>query len=492
MNKHSMKAAQRHSLPIRSTLAVLAAAVLAAGCAVGPKYQVPSAPMPAQFKELQGWVPAAPADALERGPWWTLFNDPVLDQLVSQVEVSNQNVAAAVAAYAQARALVAEQRATLFPQLSLSTSGTRSGTRGGGSPATVDPNGNIIGGGGGSVSNNYRLTIGGSWEPDVWGRLRAGVTAASAQAQASAADLAAATLSAQGELAIDYVSLRSVDAQRQILVTTIEGYQRELRIAQNRYNAGIIPHSDVYQAETQLANARSDQLGLDNQRAQLEHAIAVLVGKAPADFALAQAPWNVTVPEVPVGVPSVLLQRRPDIAGAERRVAAANEQIGIARSAYFPDIGLTASYGTAASRVSDLFNASAAAWSFGLSAAQTLFDAGAISARVRGARAAHEESVANYRQTVLNAFADVENQLSATRVLAQQQELRRQASEAADKVEQQVTNRYRAGQVSYTEVVQAQVTALNARRSLIQSQADRQTTAIALIQSLGGGWHTPN
>jgi len=460
---------------------------------VSPTYQVPTTPAPAQFKEMQGWVPAAPADALERGPWWTLFGDPVLNELAGSVEVSNQNVAAAVAAYAQARSIVAEQRAALFPTLSLTGSGTRSGTRGGGGAATVDSNGNILGGGSGDsrVNNNYRLSIGGSWEPDVWGRLRAGVTAASATAQASAADLAAAKLSAQGELALDYVSLRSVDAQRALLASTIEGYERELRITQNRYNVGIIPHSDVYQAETQLATARSDELALSSQRAQLEHAIAVLVGKAPAEFSLAVAPWNVTVPEVPVGVPSTLLQRRPDIAGAERRVAAANEQIGIARSAYFPDIGLNASYGTAASRVGELFNASAAAWSFGLSAAQTLFDAGATRARVEGARAAQEEAAARYRQTVLTAFANVEDQLAATRVLAQQQELRRQASEAADKVEQQVLNRYRAGQVSYTDVVTAQVTALNARRNFIQSQADRQTTAIALIQSLGGGWHTP-
>jgi NodT family efflux transporter outer membrane factor (OMF) lipoprotein len=469
-------------------LAVLAAA-LVAGCSVSPTYHVPATPSPAAFKELEGWVPAAPADALERGPWWTLFGDPVLNELAASVEVSNQNVAAAVAAYAQARSIVAEQRAALFPSLSLTGSGTRSGTRGGGGAATVDANGNIIGSGGGKVSNNYRLSIGGSWEPDVWGRLRAGVSAASASAQASAADLAAATLSAQGELALDYVSLRSVDAQRALLATTIEGYERELRITQNRYDAGIVPHSDVYQAETQLANARSDELALATQRAQLEHAIAVLVGKAPAEFSLAVAPWKVSVPEVPVGVPSTLLQRRPDIAGAERRVAAANEQIGIARSAYFPDIGLSASYGTAASRVGDLFNVSAAAWSFGLSAAQTLFDAGATRARVAGARAAQEEAAARYRQTVLSAFADVENQLAATRVLAQQQELRRQASAAADKVEQQVLNRYRAGQVSYTEVVTAQVTALNARRSLVQAQADRQTTAVALIQSLGGGWH---
>jgi NodT family efflux transporter outer membrane factor (OMF) lipoprotein len=480
-----------------STIALAAAllASLVAGCAVGPAYQRPTAPEPAAYKELQGWVPAAPGDALERGPWWTLFNDPLLNDLAGSVEVSNQNVAAAVAAYAQARAIVAEQRASLLPSVTLNASGTRSGTRGGSSSrATVDPNGNIVGGGsGGSASNSYRLQLGTSWEPDVWGRLRAGVTAAGASAQASAADLASARLSAQGEVAADYLQLRAVDAARALLATTIEGYQRVLTITTNRFNVGIVPHSDVFQAQTQLASAQSDDLGLVRQRAQLEHAIAVLVGKTPSEFSIAalpaNTPYGVTVPDVPVGVPSTLLQRRPDIAGAERRVAAANEQIGIARSAYFPNIGLSASYGTSASKVGDLLNVSNAAWSFGLSAAQTLFDAGATRARVQGARAAHEEAVARYRQTVLAAFADVEDQLAATRILAQQQELRRQASEAADKVEQQVLNRYKAGQVSYSEVVQAQVTALNARRTLVQAQSDRQTTAVALIQSLGGGWH---
>jgi NodT family efflux transporter outer membrane factor (OMF) lipoprotein len=373
--------------------------------------------------------------------------------------------------------------------VSLSGSATRSGT-GGGGRATVDQNGNLVGAAGGGATNSYRLALGTSWEPDVWGRLRAGVTAASASAQASAADLAAARLSAQGEVATDYLQLRSVDAARALLATTIEGYQRVLTITRNRFNVGIVPHSDVYQAETQLASAQSDDLNLARQRAQLEHAIAVLVGKTPADLSIAPlAQWQVTVPEVPVGVPSTLLQRRPDIAGAERRVAAANEQIGIARSAYFPSIGLTGSYGSSGSRVSELFNASATAWSFGLSAAQTLIDFGATRARVQGARAAHEEAVARYRQTVLDAFANVEDQLAATRVQARQQELLRQASEAADKVEQQVLNRYKAGQVSYSEVVQAQVTALNARRALVQIQADRQATAVALIQSLGGGWH---
>jgi NodT family efflux transporter outer membrane factor (OMF) lipoprotein len=458
------------TLPLRLNLIALAASLLA-GCAVGPAYHTPSTPEPAAFKEAQGWVPAAPADTLERGPWWTLFNDPLLNQLANSVEVSNQNVAAAVASYEQARALVAQQRAALFPAVTLNGGANRAGTRGQG------------------ADDVYRLSIGGSWEPDVWGRLRAGVSAASANAQASAADLASARLSAQGELAADYFLLRQTDAQRDLFATTIEGYKRVLQITQNRYNAGIAAHSDVLQAQTQLANAQSDLLTAVRQRAQLEHAIAVLVGKAPADFSLQAAPWKVTVPEIPTGVPSTLLQRRPDIASAERRVASANAQIGIARAAYFPDIGLSASYGSVASAVPDLFRASTAIWSFGVSAAQTVFNAGATSASVRGAEAQHQVAVARYRQTVLDAFGDVENQLSATRVLAQQQDLRRQAAEAAVQVEEQMLNRYKAGQVSYTDVVNAQVTALSAQRSLVQVQADRQTTAVALIQSLGGGWH---
>ncbi|MCS0628408.1 efflux transporter outer membrane subunit [Telluria mixta] len=459
--------------------ALLAAAVLS-GCALAPTYERPATTQPAAFKELQGWAPAAPADALDRGPWWTLFNDPVLDGLVRQVEVSNQNVAAAVAAYSQARALVAQQRASLFPTVTLNGGANRNGSGGG-----SNDNGNNNG----RTSNSFRLNIGSSWEPDVWGRLRAGISAAQANAQASAADLASARLSAQGELAADYFSLRSVDAQRALLATTIEGYQRVLKITQNRFDVGIVPHSDVYQAQTQLASAQSDDLTLARQRAQLEHAIAVLVGKAPADFALAPAQWNVTVPDVPVGVPSTLLERRPDIAASERAVAAANAQIGIVRAAYFPQIGLTASYGPSASAIGDLFKASSMAWALGLSATETIFNGGANRAAVQGADAAREQAVARYRQTVLDAFADVEDQLNATRVLAQQQDLQRLASEAADKVEEQVLNRYKAGQVSYSEVVQAQVTALNARRALVQTQGNRQTTAVALIQSLGGGWH---
>jgi NodT family efflux transporter outer membrane factor (OMF) lipoprotein len=273
-----------------------------------------------------------------------------------------------------------------------------------------------------------------------------------------------------------------------LLERTLEGFQRSVEITQNRYTAGIVAKTDVLQAQTQLANAQADNAGLVRQRAQLEHAIAVLVGEAPGNFSLPPVAWKPSVPDIPVGVPSTLLQRRPDIAAAERRVATANEQIGIAKTAYYPNISLSASAGTGASRVADLFSAPSLIWSLGLSAAQLIFDAGTTSARVDGATASWEQAVARYRQTVLVAFQDVEDQLAATRVLQVQQELRRQASEAADQVEQQVLNRYRAGQVGYTEVISAQATALSARRALVQAMADRQTTAVALIQSLGGGW----
>ena len=465
-------------MPMPPRFAVASACLLAlgllSGCAVGPAYTVPATPQPAAFKEAGPWQLAAPADTLERGPWWTLFRDPLLDDLAASVEVSNQTVAAAVASYAQARALVQQQRSSLFPAVSLNGGADKAG-----------------GAGTSSSDKRYRLSIGTSWEPDIWGRLRAGVNSANAGAQASAADLAGARLSAQGELALDYFTLRQTDAQRELLAKTIEGFERVLSITRNRFEAGIAARSDVLQAETQLANARSDDLGLARQRAQLEHAIAVLIGKAPADFTLARAPLQVNIPQVPAGVPSALLQRRPDIAAAERRVAAATEQIGIARAAYYPNSGLSGSYGTSGSTVSNLFSVSNAVWSLGLSAAQTVFNAGATRAGVAGAEAQQQVATARYRQTVLDAFADVEDQLAAARVLAQQMVLRRQAADAANQVEVQILNRYKAGQVSYTEVVNAQATALSARRALVQAEADRQTTAVALIQALGGGWHTP-
>ncbi len=453
-------------------------ALLLSACAIGPDYKKPSAAEVSSFKEAGDWIPAAAADALERGPWWELFADPVLNQLAVRVEVSNQNVAVAVGAYAQARALVREQRAGLFPSASLN--GLEARSRSAGNPVT----GTV-----GRTANNYQVSLGGTWEPDVWGRLGRVADAASASAQASAADLAAARLSAQGEMAVNYFSLRQSDAQAALLASTIAGYQRALEIAQNRYTAGIVGKTDVLQAQTQLANGQADATGLQRQRAQFEHAIAVLVGDAPGNFALVViADYKPVLPDVPVGVASTLLQRRPDIAAAERRAAAANAQIGIAQSVYYPKIMLNASVGSGASRVADLFSATSSVWSLGLSAAQIVFNAGATDARVDGAEAAQTQAVARYRQTVLVAFREVEDQLSATRVLQIQQALRQQASNSADQVEQQVLNRYRSGLVSYTEVITAQTTALSARRAVVQASADRQTTAVALIQALGGGW----
>lgn len=464
-----------HGLLVRCTPRVLIAALLAlGGCAVGPVYQQPSAPVPANYKEAppaaSGWLPAAPADALERGAWWELFGDAELNALAPQVEVSNQNVAGAVAAYAQARALVRQQRATLFPGVALDGSARRAG-----SPA--------------GTANNLQIGLGASWAPDVWGALESGVEGARARAQASQAQLAAARLSAQGELAINYFSLRDADAELALLRVTIAAFERTLAITRNRYAAGLAARTDVLQAQSQLANTRASLASLVGTRAQLEHAIAVLVGRAPAEFALVPGAWVLTVPEVPTGVPSTLLQRRPDIAAAERAVAAANAQIGIARAAYFPDLTLSASYGGAASSVASLFNASNSLWSLGLSVAQTLFDAGATRARVEGAQAAHDLAVANYRQTVLAAFQSVEDQLALGQALAEQAELRREASVAADLTETQLLNRYQQGQVSYTEVVTAQTAALAARRTLAQLIANRQVAAVALIQALGGGWH---
>ena len=460
----------------RGRVATLGAlALLVAGCAVTPPYHVPSAPVPDAYKEgpVAGatWLPAAPADALDRGPWWTLFGDPELDRLEEQVAISNQNVAAAVAAYAQAQALVREQRASLFPTLGLDASARRSGGRGAQ-----------------STGNAYSASLNAGWEPDLWGKLRAGVDSARAGAQASEADLAGARLSAQAELAIDYYSLREADAEIDLLKASVEGYERSLQITQNRYQVGVVARTDVLQAQTQLASTRADLASVQAQRARLEHAIAVLIGKPPAAFSLAPAPWKASVPGVPVGLPSTLLQRRPDIAAAEREVAAANANIGIQRSAYFPSLGLSASLGSGGSHVADRFSASGTLWSVGLSVAQTLLDFGATRARVAGAEAARDAAVARYRQTVLTAFQAVEDQLAASRWLVEQEALRREASAAADLTEQQILNRYRAGQLNYTDVVTAQVSALNARRALVQLGLSRQTAAITLIQALGGGW----
>ncbi|MGR4866019.1 efflux transporter outer membrane subunit [Caulobacter sp. LARHSG274] len=453
--------------------------LLLSACAVGPAYQRPSIAAPAAYKALEGWKPATPGDLLDRGDWWTLLGDPQLDALIARVNVSNQTIAAAEASYRQARALVREQRASLFPTIDLTGSATKSGGSGSTSSAT----------GNSTTGRRYQAGIGASWEPDVWGRIRQTVSGARASAQASAADLAAARLSMQGELATNYLGLRQTDAEIALVSSTVEGYQRSLTITQNRYAAAIAPRSDVLQATTQLAGAQADLAELEQTRATYENAIAVLVGEPASSFRLAADPnWRVQAPTIPAGVPSTLLERRPDIAAAERRAAAANAEIGVARAAFFPTFSLSASGDSSASRLGDLFSASANTWSLGLSAAQTLFDAGARKAQVEQARAAYDASVADYRQTALTAFEDVENQLTAARVLERRYALLRTASEAADQTEQMLLNQYRAGQVAYTDVVTAQASALSARRALLTAGVARQTAAVALIQALGGGW----
>lgn len=465
----------RSRLASTPAVTVLVAALLASGCAnLAPKYEVPPVDTSIAFKEGRGaWISATPADTLERGPWWELFDDPVLADLARQVEISNNNVAAALASYTQARAITREQRASLFPQVSLDTSRRVTGGFNGDTP----------------TRKAYQVNIGGSWEPDVFGRLRLGVDSARAGEQIAEADIVSAKLAAQGELAANYFGLRETDVLIGLQTQTLRGYERNLQITGNRYEAGIVARTDVFQAETQLANSRADLLSLQQLRATYEHAIAVLVGKAPANFSLpVNSTWTVKVPGIPEEVPSTLLQRRPDIAAAERRVQQANYRIGIERAAFFPSFNLTGSITSSAASFGDLFNVSSLAWAVGSALAQTIFDAGARSARVDQARAALEEAAANYRQTVLTAFQDVEDQLVALRVLQEQQGLRLQASRAADLVEQQILNRYQAGQVGFTEVIIASQSAQTARRQLVQAQIDRQLAAIALIQALGGGW----
>jgi NodT family efflux transporter outer membrane factor (OMF) lipoprotein len=477
--------------PSRILTAGACAAALA-GCAVGPNYVRPSLQVAPAYKE-QGWNPAQPADLSPRGDWWTVFNDPALNALEARVAISNQNVAAAEAAYRQSEALVAEQRAALIPTLNLDAGATRSG--GGRGTVISSPGGGgsgVLTGGGGKATNTYRVDLSASWAPDIWGRIRREIESARGQAQASEADLAAARLSAQGSLAADYFDLRENDTEIALLTQTVEGYRRSLQIAQNRYTAGIAPHSDALQAQSQLSSAEGDLTDLARTRAAFEHAIAVLVGDAPETFSIAADPkWSAAVPDIPAGIPSALLQRRPDVAAAERRAAAASAQIGVAVAAFFPDLTLTGSYGFTGTELGRLFGAGSNLWSFGGVVAQSVFAGGLHVAQYSAARASYDQSVAQYRQTALAAFQDVEDQLAAQRVLKVEYDQRRQAAEASTLAATMVLNQYREGQVDFTSVVTAQATALTTQRTQVQAAATRQTTAVALVQALGGGWTAP-
>ncbi|HWJ68776.1 MAG TPA: efflux transporter outer membrane subunit [Sphingobium sp.] len=463
--------------------AAIIPALLLAGCNFAPAYRTPvSVAIPPSFKEAPGWKIATPSDAVARGEWWRLFNDDTLNDLERRVLVSNQNLASAKAAYDQARALVREERAALFPVVSLQGQGNRSGSFGN-SAATIGTSG--------TSGSLVSLGIGATWEPDLWGAIGNAVSQNKALAQASAGDLINATLSAQGELALDYVQLRGIEAQKLALDQTVADYTRALTITVNMYNAGVSARSDVLQAEVALRNAKADAADLIRQRAILEHAIAVLVGESASTFSLPAGKWNRVVPEVPAILPSTLLERRPDVAAAERRVAAANAGIGIQKAAFFPTISLSGQAGSTATSVAGLFDAASTVWSLGLTGLLTLLDFGARSARVDQARAGYEQAVATYRQTVLTAFQQVEDQLAATDILRTVSDERAAAAVAADRAEVIARNQYVAGQVGYAAVIVAQTTALAARTSDIQAVTNRQTAAISLVQAIGGHWSTP-
>jgi NodT family efflux transporter outer membrane factor (OMF) lipoprotein len=460
-------------------LAALAAAATLAGCTVGPDYVRPGVETPAEFKELAGWKRAAPADAIARGRWWVVFADPQLDALAERVAISNQNVRLAEANYRQARAIAAQARAAFYPVASGSASFRRSQFSSASSTRPAFARG---------VTESYELSLDASWELDLWGRIRRSVEAAEAEAVGAAGDLEAATLAAQSELAQNYLLLRITEAQQRLLADTVQAFATTLKLTQNRYAAGVAARVDVVQAEAQLKSTQADAIDLQLTRAQLEHAIALLVGEPPSTFRLAPAPLSARMPSIPVGVPSELLERRPDIAAAERRVAAANARIGVAEAAYYPTLTLSASGGYQAPSTGDLLSLPARFWSVGPALAQVLFDGGARRAVTEQARAAYDADVAAYRQTVLNAFAEVEDNLAALRILEDEADVQREAVAASRKSVELTTNQYQAGIVSFLNVVATQASALNNERALVTLEGRRLAASVALIRAIGGGW----
>ena len=481
-------------------LALLAGAVLMLpGCAMGPDYRRSSAPVPAHYKELAGWKPAAPQPIDTSKPWWQLYQDPLLDQLQRKAVVDNQTLRSWEAAWRQSDALLREARAGLWPTLSASGAVRRSGTMGHGNRFEL-PSGlsNQLGQSLDTgqfdtrrTRTTYSTSLDALWDVDLWGRIRRTVESQAANAQASAADLAAAQLSIQGQLATAYFQLRAQDARIDLLGQAAAAYERSLAIARNKYAAGIVTSADVALAQTQLESTRAQAVNARIGRAQLEHAIAVLTGQPPGDFALTKTALPQAIPVVPPGLPSALLERRPDIAAAERRMAAANAQIGIAQAAFFPDLTLSGSFGYSSSAADRLFKAASNAWAFGPQLAETLFDAGARSARLAQAWAFHEQTIADYRSTVLMAFQQVEDQLASLRHLEEQAIIQARALAAAREAERLETNQYRAGTVDYSTVVTAQQNALDNEQAMLTIQEARLVASVALVQAVGGSWQQP-
>lgn len=481
----------RHGKRCSVALVCTIVAIVLTGCRVGPDYSRPSAPAPPAFKEpppenFKEWKQAHPSDDKIRGNWWEMFQDPALNALEQQVNISNQNLLAAEAQYREARAAVGVARSALFPMISAAPSiSSAQGSRnlGAGQISSVSTSGGST-----RVRNDFFLPIDFSYTPDVWGSIRRSVTASTAAAQASAAQLENARLSFQALVAQDYFSLHGLDAQQDLLRRTVASYQEILQLTQYRYQSGVASEADVSLAQTQLDQARAQLIDVGVQRSQIEHAIAVLTGAPPAAFTAPDRPLAATPPAIPVAVPSELLERRPDIAASERQMAAANEQIGIATAAYFPTVTLSASAGVESSSITNWLSWPSRFWSVGPRLAETLFDAGRRRGLVQEAQAAYDSTVAAYRQTVLTAFQQVEDQLAALRILEQEAAVEQQAIQAAQNSLRITTEQYRAGIANYLEVLTAQNSVLNTQAASISIMTRRMTSSVLLIEALGGGW----
>ncbi|CAG9240286.1 RND efflux system, outer membrane lipoprotein, NodT family [Paraburkholderia tropica] len=475
--QHVPSAGARRAPKLALLGAASALAFALGGCAVGPDYHRPDSAVPAAYKEApEGWKVAQPADAADRGPWWLIYDDAQLNGLMDQLNANNQTVAQYAAAYRQARALVGEARAAYFPVVSASFAGTRSRT-----PTRVSNSS-------GTISNNVNLGLDATWEPDLWGKVSRTVSSEEASQQGAAADLANARLSAQATLAQTYFTLRALDAQQKLLDDTVAAYEKSLKLTQNQYAQGVAGRADVIQAQTQLQSAQASAIDNGVARAQDEHAIAVLVGQPASSFSIPVSPLAATPPVVPVTMPSALLERRPDIASAERKAASANEQIGVAIAAFFPTLTLSASGGFESSVFSQLLQMPSRFWTLGPSLAATVFDAGLRRAQTEAARAAYDQQVATYRQTVLAAFQDVEDNLASQRILAQEIVVQQQAVDSALHALAIVTNEYKAGTVDYVNVLTAQSTAFSAQQKLASLAGQRMVSSVGLVKALGGGW----
>lgn len=467
-----------------AAFALMASVLFLAGCTVGPKYHRPPVETPSAYKEAGNWKTAQPNELSLRGNWWEIFHDPQLNALEQQVNISNQNIKAAQAQYTQARALVRYNRADYFPTVVAGASATRSRVSSNNAPLRAVSNG--------TTNNDFQIPVALSYEVDAWGRVRSNVESFRAEAQASAADLATVNLSMHAQLALFYLQARSLDAQEQLLNSTVQYYEQALQLNVSRFQGGVGSEVEVEQARTQLETTRAQAIDVGVSRAQFEHAVAVLIGKPPASFSLPPLPLHTPPPPIPAGVPSELLERRPDIASAERQMAAANARIGVAKAAYYPLLNLTAAGGVESGSLTTLLQGPAGLWAIGASALQTVFDGGRRRAASDQAIAAYDQTVASYRETVLTSFQQVEDNLAALHILEKEAQTQNEAVLAAQKSLELSIQRYKGGVTSYLEVTVAQSAALSNEATAVNILGRRMVAAVQLIQALGGGWDSSN